>query len=207
MLYAVDSALLVAGNNTVDIEQRLSTELDSVREWLIDNKLSLHLGKTESILFGSSKRLHSSKALDVTCDGHILTIKSCVKYLGTKLDHTLSGNQTADIIIKKSASKLKFLYRQTRNLSPNIKRQLTSALIQCHFDYASASWYSGLTKRNKNRLQITQNKIVLFLLNAHPQAHIGYSELTQVNMLPVDYRITQFKLNHMHIIHGQAPST
>ena len=31
---------------------RLSDELEAVNGWLIDNKLSLHLGKTESILFG-----------------------------------------------------------------------------------------------------------------------------------------------------------
>ena len=43
-------------------------------------------------------------------------------------------------------------------------------------------------------------------MNAHPQAHIWYRELKQVNMLPVVYRITHVNLNHMHnIIHGQAP--
>ena len=35
---------------------------------------------------------------------------------------------------------------------------------------------------------------------------IGYSEFSRVNMLPVDLRVKQFKLNQIHnIVHGKAP--
>jgi hypothetical protein len=57
LLYADDSAILVAGKNRSSIEKELRDELHSVFQWLIDNKLSLHLGKTETILFGSKHRL------------------------------------------------------------------------------------------------------------------------------------------------------
>ena len=52
-----DSALLVSGKDVVKIEQVLSRELKVVNEWLEENCLSLHLGKTQSILFGSKKSL------------------------------------------------------------------------------------------------------------------------------------------------------
>lgn len=55
-LYADDSAILVSGKDPNIVSQILSSELDSVNKWLIDNKLSLHLGKTESILFGTKKK-------------------------------------------------------------------------------------------------------------------------------------------------------
>ena len=51
LLYADDSALLVSRRSVKEIETELSVKLSSVRTWLIDNKLFLHLGKTESILF------------------------------------------------------------------------------------------------------------------------------------------------------------
>ena len=122
------------------------------------------------------------------------------------MDQSLSNSQTADKIVSRSNGKIKFLYRQTRHFNMKTKKLLTSALIQCHFEYASASWYSGLTKKYKNRLQTTQNKIVRFLLNAPPRNHIGYSELSQINMLPVDLRVKQLKLNQIHnIVHGKAP--
>ena len=122
LLDADDSALLIAGKSAVDIQQRLSSELQSVREWLIDNKLSLHLGKTESILFGSKQRLNNVESIDVTCDGQSLASKSCVKYLGVVLDQSLSGSQSADTFISKSNAKLKFLYRQTRQFDMETKK-------------------------------------------------------------------------------------
>ena len=56
LLYAVDSAILVAGKNMSFIEKELTDEIQSLNQWLIDNKISLNLGKTETILFGSTPR-------------------------------------------------------------------------------------------------------------------------------------------------------
>ena len=53
LLYADDTAILVSDKHANTIEARLGTALETVGVWLIDNKLSLHLGKTESILFGT----------------------------------------------------------------------------------------------------------------------------------------------------------
>ena len=52
LLYADDSALLASSSDVSEIEEILKRELESVSEWLSENRLSLHLGKTESILFG-----------------------------------------------------------------------------------------------------------------------------------------------------------
>ena len=57
LLYADHSAILVADKDISTVENALQTDLQIVSEWLIDNKLSLHLGKNESILFGSKSRL------------------------------------------------------------------------------------------------------------------------------------------------------
>ena len=55
LLYADDSVLLASGKDIVEFEATLSSELKSVNDWLIDNKLSLHLDKTQSIVFGTRK--------------------------------------------------------------------------------------------------------------------------------------------------------
>ena len=52
LLYADDSAILVSGKDIATVEKALSDDLQTVSHWLVDNKLSLHLGKTESIVFG-----------------------------------------------------------------------------------------------------------------------------------------------------------
>ena len=65
LLYADDSALLVSVKDVVEIEVALSVEFEVVQEWLVDSKLSLHLGKTESILFSSKRRVQRKNGLMV----------------------------------------------------------------------------------------------------------------------------------------------
>ena len=101
LLYADDSDLLVSGKNTQLIQESLSSELEAAREWLVNNKLSLHLGNTESIRFGSKRKLHTCSSIQVKCAGTTLTCQTHVKYLGIELDQSLSGERVADKIICK----------------------------------------------------------------------------------------------------------
>ena len=52
-----------------EINVVLSQEMDKMYQWLIDNKLSLHLGKTESMLFGTRTKLKEKNELNVECQG------------------------------------------------------------------------------------------------------------------------------------------
>ena len=133
LLYADDSALIASGKNVADIES-LSSELEYVSNWLIDNKLSLHLGKTQSILFGTKRRLSTGVKLNVICNGNVIESKSNVTYLGVTLDQFLSGEIIASNILYKSSNKLKFLYRNAGKFNLETKKLLISALIQCHFN-------------------------------------------------------------------------
>ena len=78
----------------------------NIVRWLISNKLSLHLGKTESILFGSRQKLKAQPSLNVTIvfnsNGHTLESKSCVKYLGATIDQCLTFESMARSVIKKA---------------------------------------------------------------------------------------------------------
>ena len=59
---------------------------------------------------------------------------------------------------------------------------------------------------SQKRLQIVQNKVIRFVLGIPPRTHLGCSECSIVNILPVKYRADQIKLNHMfNIVHGSAP--
>ena len=112
-------------------------------------------------------------------------------YLGCLLDETLSGESMALKVINKINSRLRFLYRKNRFLSPPLRRLLCNSLIQPHFDYACSAWYPNLNKRLKSKLQILQNKCIRFCLNLNNRAHIGQNEFKQINWLPVNDRLKQ----------------
>merc|ERR1712236_54764 len=111
LLYADDSALIVSGSDPQTIADILSEELESCHKWLTDNKLSLHLGKTEAIIFGTKRKLGRVNEFKVNCNNVEIKAVDSVKYLGIKLDNNLSGESIVSNIIKKSGSRLKFLYR------------------------------------------------------------------------------------------------
>ena len=53
LLYADDRDILFSYKDPDVIADKLGKVLESCSSWLVDNKLSLHLRKTESILFGA----------------------------------------------------------------------------------------------------------------------------------------------------------
>ena len=112
MLYADDSALLISGNDVNEIQSRLGNEMCKLSNWLEGNKLSLHLGKTESVLFASKKKLKNVNKMEIVCNGKEIVAKDSVKYLGAILDQDMSGQSMGTTALKKINKCLKFLYRK-----------------------------------------------------------------------------------------------
>lgn len=158
--------------------------MERVSDWLVDNKLSLHLGKTESMLFGSKPNLKKESCLNISCNGSTIQHTDSVKYLGATLDQSLSFEKMS--VIKKANARLKFLYRKQKLLSLYTKKMLIMSLIQCHFDYACSIWYYGIAQNLKNRLQVTQNKIIRFVLRLDQRSHIYTEYFSQLGWLPVE---------------------
>ncbi len=126
-----------------------------------------------------------------------ITPKSQIKYLGLCIQQSLDGEETASKVIKKANSRLKFIHRKGRFLNQYTKKLLVSALIQCHYDYACCTWYPALAKQTKQKIQVTQNKIIRNVLNLTPRSHIGATEFQEVNWLPTKFRVYHLMCNHI----------
>jgi len=98
------------------------------------------------------------------------------------------------------------MYRHSKALNQRARKNLASALIQCHFDYSASAWYMSVCTTLKNKLQIAQNKIIRFVLGMGPRDHIGQLELNRVGFLNTKDRVHQLMLNHMHnVFNNNAP--
>lgn len=205
-LYADDSALMVSGKSVRDIESQLCKELHSMSEWLVSNKLSLHLGKTESILFGSKKKLKSRKNMNIVCNGNVIVAKDSVKYLGAIIDQDMSGRSMGVSAIKKINKGLKFMYRKKDFFDTKCRKMLCQSLLQSHFDYACNSWYRNLEKCLKIKLQCAQNKIFRYVLQYDNRHHITCSDFQIMKCLNVKTRVDYLSLSAMfNIFHKTAP--
>ena len=91
-------------------------------------------------------------------------------------------------VLNKVNSKLKFLYRKNKFLTPSLRRLLCNAMIQPHFDYACPTWYPNLNKSLKKKLQTTQNKCIRFCLLLGNREHVGFEEFEKINWLNINDR-------------------
>ena len=207
LLYADDTAILYSHRDPRVIGQKLSEMLNSCQEWLVDNKLSLHLGKTESILFGQKRKLSNVEdQFIVKLENQTIQKQNSVKYLGITLDKDLAGDSIVNNISKKANQRIKFLYRYQDCLSERSRKTLCVSLIQCHIDYACTSWYEGLSKKLKTKLQSIQNRMVRFILNLPHRFKITFKELDKIGFVDIQNRVKQLRLNHVHnIFYGKSP--
>ena len=205
-LYADDSALLFSHRDSSVIAERLSIELTACKKWLVDNRLSLHVGKTESILFGSGRRLKGVGNFSVHCDGMPVQRNFEVKYLGVLLDDRLTGSAHVSKMLKTCMGRLSFLYRNSSFLDSNCRKLLCSSLIQPYLDYCSSSWYSGVSAQLRSRMDVLQRKMARFIFGFDYRAHIGTTELRSLSWLTVPDRVSYFKLIQLFKIRlGSAP--
>jgi hypothetical protein len=78
----------------------------------VDNKLSLHLGKTECL--GFKRKLKQVKEFKIVCSGHIIGSTKSVKYLGLNIYDSLSGESIVNSILTKVNSRLKFFVKANK---------------------------------------------------------------------------------------------
>jgi len=104
-------------------------------------------------------------------------------------------------------TRLKLFYRHSHVLDFDIRKTLCNSLIQCQFDYASSAWFNSINKTLSNKLQVTQHKVVRFILNVHPRTALTFKDFKIFGILKLEDRVKQLEMNHVHkIFYGQCPS-
>ena len=92
--------------------------------------MNLKKGKTESMIFGTQKRLSSNvNKLNLVYENQPIASTTQYKYLGTQLDQTLSMNSNFDNLYKKASSKLRMLSTLKNKLTREAIRKIHTAII------------------------------------------------------------------------------
>ena len=164
------------------------------------------MGKTECVLFGTGKRLKKVGEFNVTCDGSSVQRVTTVKYLGVLLNANMNGRAQAENVVKTCAARLSFLYRKAAFLDFTCRKILTSALIQPYIDYCASSWYTGVAKQLRDKLDVIQRRMVRFVFSMGPMDHVDTRELKRLSWLNITDRVRYFSLIHVFKIRsGLAP--
>lgn len=93
--------ILCGSKSLEEIEYQLNEDLKNLRVWLEENELLLNMkpGKTEVLLFGTSKRIATTnRNLEVKFMEKPINVTGTYKYLGVEIDQSLNLNSHFDKI-------------------------------------------------------------------------------------------------------------
>ena len=101
-LFADDTNLTAAGENIEEVELAMNNDLLRIKEWLLANKLSLKVAKTEFLLIGSHHKLNNLDSQPSVNIGHD-SIKQVQhsRVLGVEIDENLSRYKHIENVDKK----------------------------------------------------------------------------------------------------------
>ena len=101
-MFADDTNISCCGGSSVEIEQKLNTDLENVHKWLISNKLTLNVEKTEYMIIGSRNRLnqiHSNP--EIVIGEQTIERVARKEFLGVIVDEKLNWHEQVDTQCKK----------------------------------------------------------------------------------------------------------
>ena len=94
-----DTNLLNFNSCVKSINKQVNYDLKNLSNWLRVNKISLNVGKTELVLFTSSKKQLDCD-LKIKLNGKKLYKTDSVKYLGIQIDKRLTRKQQINVALK-----------------------------------------------------------------------------------------------------------
>ena len=165
-LFADDTNLTVSGDSITYLETAVNSDLEKLRKWLIANKLSLNVAKTEFMLIGSKQMIKNISNLQLNVKIENESIKQVYesKTLGVTIDQHLSWKTNTENICKKITSGISALRRLKEFADKQTLLSVYNAIVRPYFDYCCEVW-DVFGETQSKRLQKLQNRAARIILN------------------------------------------
>ena len=168
-MYADDTSLYFKSKNLFRLNEALNEDLSRLDAWLISNKFSLNVAKTQSMLASTKAKRKaidkSNQNLQVKINGTELEVVSKIKYLGVLLDNSLDWKDQVRAVSLKVSRGLGILKHTKKFLRLSALKSLYTSIIEPHFRYYCSVWgCAGTTEIN--RLQKLQNRAAKIVANS-----------------------------------------
>ena len=155
-MYAKYTHLTYADKDVNIIQSCLNENLLNISKWVIGNKLTLNMTKTEFMLIGSRQKVNTTSPVS-NINGTPINQVSTSKSLGVLIDANLTWGSHIEKLAKKVASAIAAIKRVRQFVPPATLHLIYEALIQPHFDYCNVVWGSCNVKL-ADKLQKLQNR-------------------------------------------------
>ena len=165
-LFADDTNVTATGINIVDVESAVNADLENLRMWLLANKLSLNVTKTEFMIIGSHQKLKQTGNYQpvVKIGGKQIKQVNKSKTLGVVVDQHLNWSSNTENICKKISTGLGAIRRVKEYVDKKTLLSIYHAIIQPYFNYCCEVW-NVFGETQCARLQKLHNRAARILEN------------------------------------------
>ena len=205
-LFADDTNITAAGKTLNEVENAVNSDLENLQNWLIANKLSLNVTKTEFILIGSNQilKIGSNCQPNISIDGKPVKQVTESKTLGIVVDKNLNWRSNTDNVCKKITSGLGALRRVKEFVDRKTLLSIYNAIIQPYFDYCCEVW-NVLGETQSTRLQKLHNRAARIITNMPNEVHQD-TVLNELNWEPLKLQRIKAKAKIMYkVLNNMGP--
>ena len=164
--FADDTNVFIVDNNLQALYEKGNSELENIDNWMVANKLSININKTNYILFQTPKSQASKVVsnLQLRLRNNVVEKVSSARFLGVIINENLSWKIHIDMIKHKMRAGLGAVMRIRSILSPKAMLSLYHSLLLSHVRYCITNWCFG----NESKVQELQricNKFIRLVFN------------------------------------------
>ena len=154
--FADDTNLLCLSNSIKTLNKLVNTDLKHLVNWLNANKISFNIKKTTEVIIFESNQNKFEGDLKIKLCGKRLYPTESVKYLGVKIDTTLSWQyHVNDLSIKLNRANA-LLFKMRKYVSLKILKFIYFAFFDSYLSYCSLVWAQNFS--TIQRILILQKK-------------------------------------------------
>ena len=160
-LYADDTIIYTANKSQDTTHKTLQEAITDLSDWCTTNKLTINVQKTKVLHFKGSRRKQDPTQYQtpLLLNNTTLDTDEHYTYLGTALDHKLSGEQQVKKVTQTANCRLTTLAKIRKNIDTKTTNLLYKTMVLPILEYNSAI-YNFTTAHNSQKLQRIQNRAI-----------------------------------------------
>ena len=200
-LFADDTHLNLADKNLLSLERKINMEMDKVKNWLIENKLTLNFSKSCYLLINKNPKQIVSSAFNISIDGDKIERCSSTKYLGLYLDEKLSWSTHIQHLSLQLAKITGLLYRLRSYVTDDTLLMLYFSLVYSRIQYGITLWGTS-AKSYMREINVRLNNVVRLMTYSKKYSHVSqlYKHLNLLKLNDIyKFEIAKF----MYLLHNK----
>ena len=157
-IFADDTQMATSSFKISELQNQLAEDIENVIQWMVDNKLSLNVLKTDFIIVGPRSKMRDlEETLCIMIQNESIYRAPFVKSLGFFIDENLDWGDHVSHVLKKVSSGLSILKMSKNYFPQETLKIIYNSLIETHFHYGNIIW-GNCGETFLTRLQKLQNQ-------------------------------------------------